>query len=155
MANTRLLVWMTLLVMIWLTYRQWLYDYPPAAPAASASQQADPADTLPPSLDTLPQVAPPPTETPPDSTAPEGAPARTVRVRTDVLELTIDLRGGDLVRADVPDYPVNKDQPDVPVRLLDYASESRWVYQSGLRSTAGGEEPNHLADFTSAATEFS
>jgi YidC/Oxa1 family membrane protein insertase len=77
-----------------------------------------------------------------------------VRVRTDVLDLTIDLRGGDLVRADVPDYPVNKDEPDVAVRLLDYPPESRWVYQSGLRNTAGGEEPNHLADFTSAAPEY-
>ncbi|HSG66405.1 MAG TPA: membrane protein insertase YidC [Gammaproteobacteria bacterium] len=154
MANARLLIWMTLLVMIWLTYRQWLYDYPPEAPPATTAEQSDAAVPPPPGIDTLPQIAPPTAEAPLDTAAAVAVPGRQLRVRTDVLELTIDLHGGDLVRADVPGYPVNKNEPDVPVRLLDYAPESRWVYQSGLRSASGGEEPNHLADYTSAATEY-
>ena len=40
MANQRLLIWMTLAVMVWLTYRQWLVDYPPA-PATEVNDILD------------------------------------------------------------------------------------------------------------------
>ncbi len=162
MDNIRLFVWMTCLVMIWLTYRQWLTDYPPvpATTPASTAQTQESLPTLPPvpnaSQQALPELGPvSPTDVPQlparDTAA---APAQPIRVRTDVLDLTIDPHGGDLVRADIPSYPVDKNNPDVPVRLLDYAPETRWVYQSGYRSTQGGEEPNHLATFTSPASAY-
>ena len=158
--NTRLFIWMTLLVMIWLTYRQWLTDYPAEAPLAQSTTAEDPATSLPTvpesGQDALPVVEPVASQDLPPVPAAEAeaAPTQTVHVRTDVLDLLIDLNGGDLVRADVPEYPVDKTNPDVPVRLLDYEPDTRWVYQSGYRSAQGGDEPNHLAMFTSAATDY-
>jgi len=158
--NTRLFIWMTLLVMIWLTYRQWLADYPPDLPAASSTAAQEPLSDLPtvpdPGQDALPAVAPAASQDLPPAPAADVAaqPTQTVHVRTDVLDLLIDLRGGDLVRADVPKYPVDKKNPDVPVRLLDYEPDTRWVYQSGYRSAQGGDEPNHLAQYTAAATSY-
>jgi len=162
MDNRRLLIWMTLLVMVWLTYRQWLEDYPAVpvastAPAAGVSIEDPLLPTLPPppgTEDMLPDIAPPQDAVAVPAGGEPAQPAQTIRVRTDVLDLLIDTRGGDLIRADVPPYPVDKNNPDVPIRLLDYAPESRWVFQTGLRSSQGGEEPNHLATFSSAASSY-
>jgi YidC/Oxa1 family membrane protein insertase len=66
----------------------------------------------------------------------------------------INLRGGDLVRADLPTYPVAKHEPDRPVRLLDYDPDTLWVFETGLRSADGSPAPNHLASFRSAAREY-
>jgi YidC/Oxa1 family membrane protein insertase len=49
---------------------------------------------------------------------------------------------------------VDKDNPEVPVRLLDFADGARWVFQSGLRASGGGDEPNHLADFSAPSTSY-
>ncbi len=156
MNSTRLFLWMTLFMMMWFTYRAWLTDYPPVAPATQADQ-IETTDTVPPpSLpdidsaavsDTLPTVGDPIAAAP---TIEAPAPGRLINIRTDVLDLFIDTQGGDIVRADIPGYPVDKDNPEIPVRLLDYAPDSRWVFQTGLRDVAGGNEPNHLGTFSAA-----
>ncbi len=66
----------------------------------------------------------------------------------------IDLHGGDLVRADLPKYPVAKHDPDKLVRLLDFAPDDRWVFQTGLRSIDDGAEPDHLANYTAASRDY-
>lgn len=161
MDNRRLFIWMTLLVMIWLTYRQWLEDYPPVpvTPTASVSSEepalpALPVVPAPGGVDTLPEISAPEQIVADPTGATTAQPAQTIRVRTDVLDLLIDTRGGDLVRADMPLYPVDKNSPDLPVRLLDYAPESRWVFQTGYRGTQAGDEPNHLATFSSALSSY-
>ena len=162
MDNVRFLIWMTLIVMLWLTYQQWLIDYPPAGTAttpAAATAAGDSAAPIAADDVALPDIG---QATPWEATtaaalpaAQAGAqPARTVNVRTDVLDVTIDLRGGNLVRADVPGYPVDKSTPDVPVRLLDFADASYWVINSGVRALDGGDEPNHIAAFQSDAASY-
>ncbi|HEX9877727.1 MAG TPA: membrane protein insertase YidC [Gammaproteobacteria bacterium] len=155
MDNLRLFIWMTLMVMIWFTYRAWVEDYAPDPPAAGVTAPQGGLPELPSApvdeaLPDIPSLSPAAASPAPAA----GAPSMPVRVTTDVLDLVIDSRGGDLVRADVLDYPVDKAQPDVPVRLLDYTDEGRWVYQSGFRTLEGDDEPNHLAAFTSAAQSY-
>jgi YidC/Oxa1 family membrane protein insertase len=77
-----------------------------------------------------------------------------VRVRTDVLDVLIDSQGGDLVRADLLQYPIDKRSPDQLVRLLNNGADNLWVFQTGLRSAVGGTEPNHLATFRSASSDY-
>ena len=152
MDNIRLFLWLFFLGMGWLAYSAWVADYP--ATAAVPAQQADPATTASPPPDTLPSLDAP-TETA-ASEFPEAPPSgELVHVRTDVLDVLIDSRGADLVRADLLHYPVDKRSPDTLVRLLENRGENRWVFQSGLRSAGGGSEPNHLATFRSASNEYS
>ena len=66
----------------------------------------------------------------------------------------IDEQGGDLVRADLPNYPVDKSS-NMPVRLLNFEQQDRWVLQTGLRSVAGDNEPNHLAQFSADRNQYS
>jgi YidC/Oxa1 family membrane protein insertase len=160
MDNIRLFLWMALLGTLWLSYSTWTRDYAPApTPVATQASGADSAQVPVQAADsTLPQLGQ--AESPDvaatvaqvDGAAP--APTRTIRVQTDVLDLQINLQGGDIVRADLPEYPVDKSDPDTLVRLLDYAANSRWVFQIGLRDADGGSEPNHLAQFSSDADSY-
>ena len=153
MDNVRLFLWLTLAAMLWLGYTAWLADYPaPAAVSRPASDGSPPPDLASPG-DTLPNLDPAAVGAPPapPTARPTG---ELVRVRTDVLDVLIDSQGGDLVRADLLQYPVDKRSPDRLVRLLDNDANSRWVFQTGLRSAVGGTEPNHLATFRSASNDY-
>ena len=158
--NTRLFVWMALFLMMWFTYRAWLTDFSSEPITAPAEGGFGAVPELSPELpelealdDALPSLTAPAAPTgAPDR--PATAPERVIRVRTDVFDLLIDTQGGDLIRADLPLYPVDKDNPDLPVRLLDYTPGNRWVFQTGFRGVGEGDEPNHLAQFTSARTEY-
>ena len=163
MPNQRILLWLAFLFVVWLNVDTWMKDYrsvaQPAAPAPTATQApgAQPAATL---TDSLPTVAGEATGAAPAAPAEPGMPAptvgTTVRVVTDVLDLDVSLTGGDIVRADLLEYPQRKDNPAVKVRLFNTDSQdSVYLYQSGLTTgQAGRAEPNHKATFSAAGREF-
>ena len=170
MANLRMILWLSFGLALWMGYQAWVLDYSVAEPVVDPNPPAEvqpPIDTSLPELAAPAPAASPQTDSERDAALPAlpGAvdapvtPAataqRNVRVKTDVLDVTINLDGGNLVGADVVRYPVHKDQPDIPVTLLSANPNQRFVLQSGLRTPAGGEEPNHLAAFDAAKTEYS
>lgn len=56
-----------------------------------------------------------------------------IRVQTDVFNIKIDLNGGDVVFADLPQYPVSLDTPDDPFVLLNNDEATRYyIMQTGL-----------------------
>ena len=73
---------------------------------------------------------------------------------TDVLDLDISTRGGELTRADLLRYPKEKNRPDVPVRLFDTSGPTIYVARSGLRGPEGQSQPTHQATFTAPQTQF-
>jgi YidC/Oxa1 family membrane protein insertase len=155
--NLRLFLWLTFFGLLWLAYTVWTNDYAPAAPVTA--NDVRPATNDPSTLPSLDESTPTtgtPADTPPGVPPPAdvSAPSDLVHVRTDVLDVQINLRGGDLVRADLPAYPVAKHEPNRPVRLLDYDPSMLWVFETGLRSADGGADPNHLSPFRSAAREY-
>ena len=164
--NPRIGLWIALLVILWLNVNAWMKDYGPAAPSQTpATESPQPTETrkkpngLAEELPAMPgDAAPPPAEAPtgvPGQTA--AAPAgETIHIVTDVLDLDVSLEGGQVVRADLTQYPRHKDDPTVPVRLFNTDSkDTQFLFQSGLTSgEAGGNEPNHLARFTASAPEF-
>jgi YidC/Oxa1 family membrane protein insertase len=88
----------------------------------------------------------------PASTSGEAAPR--IHVSTDVLDLDVSLEGGELLRVDLPAYPLVKNQPE-PVRLLNRDSpESLFVLQSGLAGAADTSAPTHLTRLSASATEY-
>jgi len=66
---------------------------------------------------------------------------RLIHVRTDVLDLQIDLRGGDVVRGALPKFPLIIDEPDVAFLLLDphnsYSAQSGLIGRNGTDTAAG------------------
>ena len=155
MDNVRLFLWAAFLALAWLVYTTWTTEHAPPlepAPSTTASQPAEQRDDT----QTLPSLDAPPTTPQPTTTTTEVAPqpVQLVHVHTDVLDAWIDLHGGDLVRVDLPTYPVTKNDPAHVVRLLDYEPDMRWVFQTGLRGTENGAEPDHVATFRSASPSY-
>jgi YidC/Oxa1 family membrane protein insertase len=72
-----------------------------------------------------------------------------------VLVIDVDLRGGTLVRAELPGYPLIKGQPQ-PVVLFNQADPStNYVLQTGLASPdADMASPTHVTTFTSDAAQY-
>ena len=161
MDNPRLYLWIALALLGWMNVVQWNRDYgSPAsaaatAPAATPTSGASGAAQLPsvPTGEGAPAAAAPDAAT---AAAPAATPASAPRVRvvTDVLDVDISLQGGDLVRADLLEYPRDKKEGSPPVRLFDTAEPNFYVMRSGLRALDGRAEPNHLALYTSAAGEY-
>ena len=177
MPNIRLMLWGVLAAIVFVNYQTWLRDYAPPAGSAQSAALASanpPASTL---GDSVPQAAssaspasqapgtPPPAGAAPASTTPAAVPPPTLEadsnggpqlhVSTDVLDIGINLKGGELDSADLLQYPQHKDTPNIPVRLLSYQPPpTRYLIQSGLTGTAGEAAPSHLAMWSSNEKTF-
>jgi YidC/Oxa1 family membrane protein insertase len=73
--------------------------------------------------------------------------AQTVSFKTDVLSLSFDLQGAQLVRADLLAFP-SREEKDQPFVLLNNRGGQVYVVQSGLTGApAGGLYPTHLSPY--------
>ena len=78
---------------------------------------------------------------------------RIVLVRTDSLQLAIDLQGGDIVELALPRHLEQIDNPDVPFVLLEQNDTRTYIAQSGLIG-ADGIDSKGRAVFTTTANSF-
>lgn len=161
MDNQRLLIWAAFGLLLWFTWQTWVRDYAPepVSPVAPAREQtAEPAADQ----GNLPELPRPAAEAPAEAPRPElpaadqagGESGGIIHVRTDVLDVEINTRGGTLEKAVLLDYPVHKNEPDNLVTLLSRRSTELGFLQTGLRSAGDGPEANHLALFESSRTEY-
>ncbi|MBM7062684.1 membrane protein insertase YidC [Pseudomonas sp. UL073] len=145
-----------LAIVSYLMVLQWNQDYGQAALPAPAAPSATAA---------LPDTAPGttsnddvPTAQADASTAPVAAtPAASdqlIRVRTDVLDLAIDPRGGDIVQLTLPAYPRRQDRPDVPFQLFDNGGERTYLAQSGLIGSNAPDKASGRALWSSKAASY-
>ena len=61
---------------------------------------------------------------------------RIIQIHTDVLQLAIDLEGGDIIELDLPKYLAKIDQPE-PYVILEQNQTRTYIAQSGLIGTDG------------------
>ena len=102
----------------------------PTIPSAEEIPGSVPAD------EDIPPVSEP--DQPQEATiAAEPVTSDTILIRTDVIQLTVDLEGGDITEVALFDYPARLDKPDVPILLLENNSRRMYVAQSGLIGTDG------------------
>ena len=86
-------------------------------------------------------------------TAEEQAPDSIVQIYTDVLQLAVDLNGGDIVELSLPKYLAHLDNPKVPFVLLEDNEALIYIAQSGLIGTDGIDN-NGRAKFIASAPRF-
>jgi YidC/Oxa1 family membrane protein insertase len=78
-----------------------------------------------------------------------------LRVKTDVLDVGINLKGGELDQAVLLKYPLRKDAPNVAVQLLNRTDQdSLYLLQTGLTAEGSEAAPNHLATWSAAAPSY-
>ena len=98
--------------------------------------------------------------------------AKTVKVKTDVIALEIDLQGGTVTNLDLLNYPIEKannvvnnlrkmigmdvaETNSAPVRLFNDNQEKLFVAQSGLIAGSGlAAAPNHYTVFTNEQDSY-
>ena len=131
-------------IMLW---EAWQQDYGSASAGAGNGNMPAPVEDP-----GIPQVKPDDKAAPALSRAeePQGSAGSVITVETDVLRLEID-RGGTLVSAVLPDYPVALDTQDQPFVLLDDSADLYHVIQSGI---VGASAPAHTDTFLSGRTSY-
>ncbi len=109
----------------------------PSVPTAPSPEQAGPSSTV------------------PGSSAPLAASSEQIVVTSDVLRLTFDTTGAQIVRAELMNYPVSGDV-EHPFVLLDKSDALQYVVQSGIvGATNGAAFPTHQTPFRMTSTERS
>ncbi len=160
MANSRIFLIIAIFAMGFLLWTQWQADYGqrperPPTPVAEGNDDGmtptvpDVSDAVP-ELD--PSTAPAELEPAPDP-ALQSQPGKRVRVLTDVLDLELSTAGGELRSALLLEYPVELDQPDVKVQLLNPDPRQYFVAQTGLVSNSH-QSADHRQEFTAEAGEY-
>ena len=158
----RTILWVVFSVSLVLLWDAWnkhnghpsMFSPPPpkvAAPAGPAL--ATGAAGVPGAAAALPGAATPPGAA---ASAPAAALAsEKLRVRTDVLDVTLDSRGGDMVHLALTRYKESEDaQRDVV--LFDQSAKRKYLAQTGLITTQPGINlPNHLTQLTAQPGERS
>ncbi|MEH6580620.1 MAG: membrane protein insertase YidC [Halioglobus sp.] len=74
-----------------------------------------------------------------------------IQIHTDVLQLAIDLKGGDIIEAALPAFLEKLDNPDVPFVLLEKNKQRQYVAQSGLIGSNGIDKGERAVFSTSSA----
>ncbi len=147
MNQTRTFLFFAMLAVAYLLWTAWEKDYaPPPATVAGATSDGS-----------VPTGAPgASTAAIPSSGGSEG-PAQLITVGNDLLRLTIDTRGGSVVRSELlryPDRPSTKQDLHPPATLLlDDAKSSYFAAQDGLVSSHS-PAPDHRALFQAAQTSY-
>lgn len=161
MDSQRPLLYITLVFMLFLIWTTWQQDHAPkplptaANPAVATSAPAGAGAN-----NNLAQDVPIPGangQASANTTAANGG--QIITVRTDKLQLRINTRGGEILEADLPTYPISLDQPDKPVTILD-ANGRNYVAQSGLQhQPLAGQDtstlaPDHLATYSTPQQDY-
>jgi YidC/Oxa1 family membrane protein insertase len=157
MNQTRPFLFLALVFVSYLLWTEWQKDYHPE-PTAVATAPASAGTTAGvPTVDNngVPLAAG--VAAVDKANAPPAPAAQLVTITSDVLRLTIDTRGGSVVRAELLKYPTDpitkKNPTSPPVRLLNDDEVHYFAAQDGLVSN-GGAAPDHRALFSSEKTDY-
>ena len=173
MDNIRFILVVTFAMLVFMLWQAWQLDYGPKPEVAAIvnTEGATAKEDLPTTVGAAAQ-----TETTvqnpvsvPVATTPSN---KTLKVKTDVIALEIDLQGGTVTNLDLLNYPVEKANTVVnslrkmiglqvaetntaPVRLFNDNQEKLFVAQSGLIAGSGfAAAPNHYTIFTNEQDSY-
>ena len=141
-----------LLVFIGLSlYQNWEKEHLPAVAAPELTENTIPAAKQMPALASTQAAAEAPVAAP---VPPPPVTGQMVSVKTDLLDVTIDTQGGDIVGAKLLTYPVTLGST-TPYTLLTDETKSRYIAESGLLGKDGPDTPKGQAVYTVDQTSYS
>ena len=153
----RSILLVALAIVSYLMVLQWNEDYGQAALPTQSSAVASNSN---PDLPDAPTVASSNDDIPAansEQAQPESTVAvsdQLIRVKTDVLDLAIDPRGGDIVQLTLPAYPRRQDRPEIPFQLFDNGGERLYLAQSGLIGSNAPDKSSGRALWSSAQQQY-
>lgn len=99
----------------------------------------------------IPEVPVPAT---PASSAAQASTAQTIDVHTDVLNVTLDLHGGDIVAVTLLNFDAKFNQPDQPFELLKNSGSQTYIATSGLVGANGTDKSGQRPRFSASASSY-
>jgi YidC/Oxa1 family membrane protein insertase len=149
MGNHRVLLYFTLFFIIYMIWAQWQMDYAPKpAPGAVGQSTQKNGESI--TTEDIPQAV---TTEGGQIVSPVAkeitSSSEHIKVVTDVLDVEIDTKGGDILRAVLRNYSVSADEPEEKLVLMTDESVNYHVAQSGLVSVNKGTAPSHNALYRS------
>ena len=170
MAQLRPMLLMGLAVLAYLMWVEWQKDYgvqPQAQPATQVTSDSSsainalddasipaPQDLSVPSVGDLPSPDASATAMEPDTGAEAVMQGDTelLTVKTDVLDVGIDLVGGTVVSARLLNYPVDIEVSEIKVNLFNMDGPEMFIAQSGLLSRTSA--PNHTSNYSTDVMRY-
>ncbi len=147
MENHRILLYFTLFFIIYLLWAQWQVDYgpKPVAPIAQETESRVDGEADVPSV--VPEYTAPASDQSPliETQKRVSQTGQRIRVITDVVDLEIDTKGGDIRKATLRNYAVEAKKPDIKLDLLSDKDFNFHIAQSGLVSAQQTSAPTHNA----------
>ncbi len=152
MDNTRLILVFALGFVLLLLWQAWERDYGtvPTQQASVATEAASSEEAAVPQAP-VPISAVEQKETPAASVS-EKAP--TIKVSTDLYQLEISTRGGDILNGLLQQYPTSVATPDDKFQLLKDGTPNLFIVQSGLLGAEPEKAPTHEARFEAEQQEY-
>ena len=148
MNSNRSLLIMGLLLVSFLIFTQWQQDYDPAIQAQKQAQAQ---------AQTQAQVTSPSGDVPASSNVAsineQSTKGKTITIETDVLRLTVDTLGGDVVDSDLLKYNAELNS-NTPFALLQSEGNVLYVAQSGLVGKNGIDTNAGRAQYQASADSF-
>ncbi|RJG47439.1 membrane protein insertase YidC [Motilimonas pumila] len=153
MESQRNLLLIGLLFVSYLLYMEWIeYKNPtPEQPVVTQQQSSVPAST---SANLSADVPAATGNTAQDVPAENNTAAhKRITLTSDTLNLVIDTIGGDIIEADLLQYPEVQDEP-TPFKLLKNESGNTYIAQSGLIGQGPDSSPKGRPHYTTQADSF-
>lgn len=157
----RIAILAAMFVTAYLIILAWQKDYgpnaqvnqPPAAIAAKAGSTADvPSATRTGTATDIPSTTPVDAANP--AVANTAASSNLIEVTTDVYHLWINPKGGDVVRAELLQHDLNKNQDNKPFVMLENDANRVYIAQSGLIGANGPDNANGRASFETESKQY-
>lgn len=151
----RVVLYAALALIVYSLWTSWQYDYPRPQQVASVENAATASKgSLLPNVTTNAEKSSDTSAVVSSSESTPANKAQLIEVKTDVLNLSIDLNQGDIVNAQLLDYPVSVDEKDKPTTLLQNQTGERYVANSSLFTISGDAPQNLDFGFTSAQQRY-
>ena len=155
MGNHRLLLYFTLFFIVYMIWAQWQIEYGPQPQSVVAGQSAKvnsenlDGEAIPQAV-SITGIDQPLTQLNEE----EASVSETIRVITDIIDVEVDTKGGDIRRVVLRDYSVTADKPEEKMVLVTDKNINYQVAQSGLVSVNKGSAPSHNAIYRSERSEY-
>lgn len=155
MNSPRSILFIAFLVVSFFLYQNWVVESAPGttAPTNSESTQQQAADSAG-STDVPSGSVAASNDVPEAEGVPKTSSATTIHVETDVLDVQIDTRGGDIVSAKLLQFAKELDS-DKRFQLLQNESNAVYIAQSGLIGADGIDNKNGRAVYSYEKTDYS
>ncbi len=153
----RIALYAVLFLLCFLMYQAWQKDHPaPQLPAVQAPvdiTQRAPGNYVPTAANVATTTSTTTPAAPSTTPAPVAAKRSIVTVTTDLLNVSIDTRGGDIIAASLSKYPesLNSKQPYV---LLNDDANTKYIAESGLLGAQGPDTRESQALYNTSAAAY-